>query len=58
MKSKARTTKISAKTVKNKVAAEAIIVKKEGGAVMGKVKKVAAAVNRKGKAAVHAIRIS
>lgn len=58
MKKEVSTAKNSPKTVKSKVAAEAIIVKKESGVMMGKVKRVAAAVNRKGRAAVHAIRIS
>jgi hypothetical protein len=56
MKKKAITIKNTGKLIKDKVTAGVGIAKEETIDVMGRVKKVAAAANRKGKAAVRGIR--
>jgi NaMN:DMB phosphoribosyltransferase len=58
MKKKTTAVKNARKLVKSKLTAGAGIVKEEGGEIMVKVKGIAAAANRKGRAAIHAIKIS
>ena len=56
MKKEAMTIKNTSKLIKNKVSAGMDIAKEETIDVVDRVKKVASAANRKGKAAVRAIR--
>jgi methionine synthase I (cobalamin-dependent) len=56
MKKKTMTTKNTRKQIKETVTAGADIVKEETIVIMDKVKRVASEANRKGKAAVRAIR--
>ena len=56
MKKETMTLKNTRKQIKDKATAGVDIVKKETGEVVGKVKRAASAANRKGKAAVRAIR--
>jgi gas vesicle protein len=56
MKKEAMTIKNTSKLIKNKVSAGMDIAKEETTDVVDRVKKVASAANRKGKAAVRAIR--
>jgi gas vesicle protein len=56
MKKEAMTIKNTSKLIKNKVSARMDIAKEETTDVVDRVKKVASAANRKGKAAVRAIR--
>ena len=57
MKKKTMTVKNTRNLITNKVTAGADLVKEETIEVMDKLKKVASSANRKGKAAVRAIRI-
>jgi hypothetical protein len=56
MNTKTIISKNTGKLIKNKVTAGVDVVKKETGDVLDKVKKVAASANRKGKAAIRAIK--
>jgi hypothetical protein len=56
MKKETMTLKNTRKQIKDKATAGVDIVKKETSEVVGKVKRAASEANRKGKAAVHAIR--
>jgi hypothetical protein len=56
MKRKTMTARNTGKLIKDKVNAGADLVKEETLEVVGKLKKAASAANRKGKAAVRAIR--